>query len=103
MAHTGKNPAPDSILPEDPAAVRIAPAEKLAPVPAPSAAAEDAPGHPDPRLLDLFLRGELSGPEGREPCRMIVRHLLAGCPHCSRLTGRLDPRRPRKRTGPLVD
>jgi len=79
---------------------RIAPAEKPKGASDPPETASDAPGHPDPRLLERFVRGELSGPGGREDCRMIVRHLLAGCLQCSRITGRLwglgD-------TGPLVD
>lgn len=45
--------------------------------------------HPDAGLLERFMRGELSGDSGRTECRMIVRHLLAGCPQCARITGRL--------------
>ena len=51
----------------------------------PAEPAESMRDHPDPRLLERFMRGELSGPA----CRIIVRHLLAGCPQCSRVTGRL--------------
>ena len=45
---------------------------------------ESMQDHPDPRLLELFLRGDLSG----SACRTIVRHLLAGCPLCVQITGR---------------
>jgi hypothetical protein len=45
--------------------------------------------HPDTGLLERFVRGELSGASGRAECRKIVRHLLAGCPRCARITGRL--------------
>ncbi len=45
--------------------------------------------HPDPDLLERFVRGELTGPAGRAACRTIVRHLLAGCPQCSRIVGGL--------------
>jgi hypothetical protein len=45
--------------------------------------------HPAAGLLERFMRGELSGDSGRTECRMIVRHLLAGCPQCARITGRL--------------
>ena len=45
--------------------------------------------HPEVSLLELFMRGELSGASGRAECRMIVRHLLTGCPQCARITGRL--------------
>jgi hypothetical protein len=48
-----------------------------------------ANGHPDAGLLERFVRGELSGASGRAECRRIVRHLLAGCPQCTRITGRL--------------
>jgi len=44
--------------------------------------------HPDPNLLERFMRGELSGATGRPECRMIVRHLLADCPTCARITRR---------------
>ncbi len=44
--------------------------------------------HPDPSLLERFMRGELSGARGRPECRIIVRHLLAGCPSCARITRR---------------
>lgn len=45
--------------------------------------------HPDTSLLERFVRGELSGTSDRPECRKIVRHLLAGCPQCARITGRL--------------
>ncbi|HYU32989.1 MAG TPA: hypothetical protein VEW48_12570 [Thermoanaerobaculia bacterium] len=45
--------------------------------------------HPDPDLLERFVRGELSGAAGRAACRTIVRHLLAGCPQCARIVRRL--------------
>ena len=45
--------------------------------------------HPDPELLERFMRGELSGTSGRAACQRIVRHLLTGCPQCVRITGRL--------------
>lgn len=35
------------------------------------------------------MRGELSGATGRPECRKIVRHLLAGCPLCTRITRQL--------------
>ena len=43
--------------------------------------------HPDPDLLERFMRGEMAGseiPEGRK----IVRHLLSGCPQCLEVTRR---------------
>lgn len=41
--------------------------------------------HPDSQLLELFLRGEA----GRDERRGVVRHLLAGCAECLRVTRRL--------------
>jgi len=41
--------------------------------------------HPEPTQLERFVRGELS----REEARGIVRHLLARCPSCIQVTGRL--------------
>jgi tetratricopeptide (TPR) repeat protein len=41
--------------------------------------------HPDPLLLERFMRNET---EARER-RAIIRHLLAGCPQCSVITSRL--------------
>jgi len=41
--------------------------------------------HPDPQLLERFLRNEAS----REERRWIVRHLLAGCAQCGAITRRL--------------
>ncbi len=41
--------------------------------------------HPDPRLLERFMRNE-AAPEER---RWIVRHLLAGCTRCGAITRRL--------------
>jgi hypothetical protein len=49
----------------------------------------DAEVHPEAGLLERFVRSELSGASGRAECRKIVRHLLAGCPRCARITGRL--------------
>ena len=43
--------------------------------------------HPDTTLLEGFLRGALSAAE----CRTVVRHLLTGCPHCVKVTGRCWP------------
>lgn len=45
--------------------------------------------HPDASLLERFMRGELSRASDRPECRKIVRHLLAGCPQCARITGPL--------------
>jgi len=66
------------MLPEAGSPDGIAPTEKL-----------DPAGHPDSGLLERFVRGDLSGARGRAECRMIVRHLLAGCPLCTRITRRL--------------
>jgi tetratricopeptide (TPR) repeat protein len=41
--------------------------------------------HPDPLLLERFMRNETDARERRA----IIRHLLAGCPRCSAVTGRL--------------
>jgi hypothetical protein len=41
--------------------------------------------HPDPQLLERFMRNEADARERRA----IVRHLLAGCPRCTAVTGRL--------------
>lgn len=41
--------------------------------------------HPDMRLLERFMRNELQGRERR----LIVRHLLTGCPDCVAVTRRL--------------
>ena len=41
--------------------------------------------HPDPQLLERFMRDET----GREERRGVVRHLLAGCVECLRVTQRL--------------
>ena len=38
--------------------------------------------HPDPRLLERFMRGEASALERRS----IVRHMLAGCLQCLEVT-----------------
>ena len=47
---------------------------------------EDMAGdHPDPQLLERFMRNEADARERR----VIVRHLLAGCPRCTAVTGRL--------------
>src|SRR5436305_1599704 len=47
---------------------------------------EDMPEkHPDPQLLERFMRNEAS----REERRWIVRHLLAGCAQCSAITRQL--------------
>lgn len=82
---------PESVLPEGESDDRIAPAEKFE---APAAAVKPLPGpgrrpwemrdHPDFRLLESFMRGELSG----AACRTIVRHLMAGCPQCVQITRR---------------
>jgi hypothetical protein len=41
--------------------------------------------HPDPLLLERFMRNET----GSEESRRIVRHLLAGCERCTAVTRRL--------------
>jgi len=41
--------------------------------------------HPDPQLLERFMRNEAAGEERR----WIVRHLLAGCVRCGAITRRL--------------
>jgi hypothetical protein len=41
-------------------------------------------GHPDPNLLECFLRNEVEA----SACRRIVRHLLTGCPQCIAVTRR---------------
>jgi tetratricopeptide (TPR) repeat protein len=41
--------------------------------------------HPDPLLLERFMRNETDARERRA----IIRHLLTGCPRCSVVTGRL--------------
>jgi tetratricopeptide (TPR) repeat protein len=41
--------------------------------------------HPDPLLLERFMRNETDARERRA----IIRHLLAGCPRCTAVTGRL--------------
>jgi hypothetical protein len=46
---------------------------------------EDPKEHPDPRLLERFMRNETAGEERR----WIVRHLLAGCARCGAVTRRL--------------
>jgi hypothetical protein len=42
-------------------------------------------GHPHPKQLERFMRGELSRPEVAQ----VVRHLLTGCPACLQATRRL--------------
>ena len=39
--------------------------------------------HPGTHLLEGLLRGELSAAE----CRLVVRHLLTGCPRCVQVAG----------------
>jgi hypothetical protein len=41
--------------------------------------------HPDPLLLERFMRNET----GAEESRRVVRHLLAGCERCVAVTRRL--------------
>jgi hypothetical protein len=41
--------------------------------------------HPERDRLTRFMRGELT----RDETRLVVRHLLAGCPTCHGVTGRL--------------
>ena len=41
--------------------------------------------HPDPQLLERFLRCEVEGEERR----IVVRHLLTGCPRCVAVTRRV--------------
>jgi len=38
--------------------------------------------HPDPELLERLMRGELA----RAECRLVIRHLLAGCARCVEVT-----------------
>jgi hypothetical protein len=78
MTHTFTEMEPESVLPEADSAARNR-----------VCTANHAGGHPDPGLLERFVRGELSGSSGRAECRRIVRHLLAGCPGCSRIARRL--------------
>lgn len=40
--------------------------------------------HPDPLLLERFMRNDLEAPERTS----IVRHLITGCPHCLEITRR---------------
>lgn len=49
------------------------------------------PDHPETRLLEDFLRGELDEAERRT----VVRHLLTGCPRCVAVTRRSWPWGPR--------
>jgi tetratricopeptide (TPR) repeat protein len=46
---------------------------------------EDPKEHPEPRLLEGFMRNEITGDERR----WIVRHLLAGCARCGAVTRRI--------------
>jgi tetratricopeptide (TPR) repeat protein len=46
---------------------------------------EDPKEHPDPHLLERFMRDEA----GAKECRWIVRHLLAGCARCGAVTRRI--------------
>jgi hypothetical protein len=65
--------------------------------------------HPDPQLLERFMRNEAGGEERR----WIVRHLLAGCVRCGAITRRLwelgepgpevSPKRPREEEAGLLD
>lgn len=48
-------------------------------------AARPVGSHPHPVQLESFLRGELS----RGEIRPVVRHLLASCPACLKVTRRL--------------
>jgi hypothetical protein len=73
---------PESVLPEADSSAR----NRVCTARRPPKPPED---HPGAGLLARFMRGELSGDSGRAECRMIVRHLLAGCPQCARITGRL--------------
>jgi hypothetical protein len=41
--------------------------------------------HPEESTLETFLRGDLT----REETRLVVRHLLTGCPACRQVTRRL--------------
>ena len=41
--------------------------------------------HPESQQLERFMRGE----SPRDECRLIVRHLLAGCPECVEITGQI--------------
>jgi hypothetical protein len=75
MTQTSKESAPESVLPDADSAAR----NRVC----------TASRHPDPGVLERFVRGELSGDSGRAECRVIVRHLLTGCPQCARITGRL--------------
>ena len=83
MTHTFTEMEPESVLPEADSAARNRVCTANHPPP------DHPPDHPDTALLERFVRGELSGSSGRAECRRIVRHLLAGCLQCSRITGRL--------------
>jgi hypothetical protein len=50
----------------------------------PAGDSADPPGHPEARLLEGLLRGELGAAESRT----VVRHLLTGCPRCVAVTRR---------------
>ena len=41
--------------------------------------------HPEPHQLERFMRGE----SPRDECRLIVRHLLTGCPECAVIARRI--------------
>ena len=48
----------------------------------PAAQAVRPTSHPEAEQLERFLRGESGGAERR----IVVRHLLTGCPRCRRVT-----------------
>jgi tetratricopeptide (TPR) repeat protein len=56
--------------------------------------------HPEPLLLERFMRNEVDGPERRR----VVRHLLAGCARCAEVTRRFwelgEPPRGSRPAGP---
>jgi len=58
-----------------------------------------AEDHPEPPLLERFMRNEVDGPERRR----VVRHLLAGCAVCAEVTRRLWTLGDAPRQGGLLD
>lgn len=83
MTHTFKKFVPGLVLPDADSGAR----NRVSTANRPRLKPPD--DHPDAGLLERFMRGELSGASGRAECRKIVRHLLAGCPQCVQVTGRL--------------
>lgn len=100
MTQTLRFPVPESTLPEGGSPSQIASLETFLPTlpdnglpePAPESTPESTDimrDHPDQDLLARFMRGELTSPDDRAARREIVRHLLARCPQCQKVTRRL--------------